>query len=353
VKIALLIPSLDLGGSERNIVLLGEVLSEAGCAVEIWLTGSDKRELATVLPVVVMTPPARGGNRAFAIVRRVGGIRHNIRRFQPACMISFLESSNIPALFAGVTTRVPTVVSVRGNPQRFNWFYRIMALTLYRRARSVVLPSREVARYLARHYLLRNTACIPNIHSCDGAADVAPTRKMLAPMIAVGRFVRGKRFDEVIELAENLNTGRELVIVGDGPERDALRTRAASASITVRFAGSLPHREVLQQVATASVLLSMSVSECWPNAIAEALAVGTPVIARDCNFGPREMITDGVNGWLIRSATDGKVRTDIRPALADADTYAALCNGARDRARAWSRERVRELWLTQLQGAAA
>ena len=186
---------------------------------------------------------------------------------------------------------------------------------------------------LSRRYLLRNTRCIPNIHASSREVAVPPAQKMAGPMIAVGRFVRGKRFDEVIALAEQIGPDRELLIVGDGPERTALQASADRAAIRVHFTGALAHREVLELLETASVLLSMSVSECWPNTIAEALAAGTPVVARDCNSGPREMITDGSNGYLIQSAADVAARGDIRAAFADVQTYASLCHNAREKAR--------------------
>lgn len=353
MKIALLIPSLHLGGSERNIVLLGEMLTESGCDVEVWLTGSDSREVATSLEVVAIARAGGKASKALAIVRRISGIRRNIGRYRPDCMISFLESSNIPALLASLLSRTPVIVSVRGNPQRFNWFYRVMTLILYRYAKSIVLPSREVANYLARHYLLRNTVCIPNIQASSPTSSVPLEQKMSGPMVAVGRLVPGKRFGEVIALAEHIGSVSDLVIVGDGPERRALEALAERSSIRVRFTGAVTPQDVRQFMDTASVLVSMSVSECWPNAIAEALAAGTPVVARDCNYGPREMITDGLNGFLIHSVEDITARRDMRTALSDPNAYAALCRNAKERARSWSREQILSLWLAQLSGISA
>jgi glycosyltransferase involved in cell wall biosynthesis len=352
LKVALLIPSLDVGGSERNIALLGDVLAEAGFAVEIWLTASDLRMLPAHVSVV---PLAVAGSRlhALTILRRTRAIAANTRRFRPDCIISFLESSNIPALLAALRTRAPTVVSVRGNPQRFNFFYRMMALLLYRFARSVVLPSREVAAYLARHYRLANTVCIPNFLSAEpGAAAATPdARKQQGPLLAVGRLVPGKRFDDVIEAASKLRR-RELVIIGDGPERAALERAAREHAIDVQFRGALPHAEVLRALQQASALISMSVSECWPNAIAEALATGTPVIARDCNFGPREMLTDGVDGFLVGGPADLDTRAEIGRALEDTSTYARLCTNALQRAHEWSRAALLPRWIEQITGAA-
>jgi glycosyltransferase involved in cell wall biosynthesis len=347
----LLIPTLEIGGSERNIVMLGEVLAEAGCEVEIWLTSADRRGVATRLPIV---PVGNGhGLRGFAIASRVWRIRKHIERYQPDCLISFLESSNIPAILAGSSKRVATIVSVRGNPERFNWFYRLMAFFLYRHARRVVLPSREVAAVFGRRYGLHNTVCIPNVQVSRCETTVPLAEKMAGPLVAIGRLVPGKRFADVIAVAGKLAAAKPLVIIGDGPERAVLERLAVQTPNAVRFTGALPHKDAQAIVCRASAVISMSVSECWPNVVAEALVAGTPVIARDCDYGPREMITDGRNGFLINTPEDIAARPEIGAALTHIESYAALCQSARNSGAGWTRERVGALWLAQISGARA
>lgn len=349
-KIALLIPNLNVGGSERNILALGELLLQMGFDIEVWLTGSDSRQLTTRLPVVAFDGGG-ASNRAMAVLLRCRWIGVNIGRYRPDCMIAFLESSNIPAAMAGLRTGVPTIVSVRGNPERFIWFYRVMAFALYRFARSVVLPSQEAARVIARRYGLRNTVCIPNVVAVGSANPDRNAEKLYGPMIAVGRFVPGKRFDEVIQVAERLRPGGELLLVGDGPERSNLERQAEGARVTVRFPGPLNRQDVLCLLRGASALLCMSMSECWPNVVAEALATGTPVIARDCNYGPREMIKNGVNGFLVKSYTDIALRADIAKSLTDVPTYLEMCRRAAETASSWTPERIGALWKNQILGA--
>jgi len=352
VKVALLIPNLNLGGSERNILEVGDLLQQTGLEVEVWLTGSDSRELATGLPVVAIEG-VRASNRAALILRRCRWIGENIERFRPTCMIAFLESSNIPAMIAGLRARVPTIVSVRGNPERFILFHRVMAFALYRFARSVVLPSQEVAQVLARRYWLRNTVCIPNVVAISKTHPERYEEKLRGPMIGVGRFVAGKRFDEVIRVAELLRPGGELILVGDGPERSSLERQAEGSRVTVRFPGALNRQEVLRVMRRASVLLGMSISECWPNVVAEALASGTPVIARDCNYGPREMIVNGMNGFLVRSSDDLPGRGDIKKSFADLRIYTQMCRRAAATASSWAPERLGALWTDQILSARA
>ena len=49
----------------------------------------------------------------------------------------------------------------------------------------------------------------------------------------------------------------------------------------------------------ADLYLMSSDFEGMPNALAEAMAVGLPCISTDCKTGPRDLVDDGENGYLI------------------------------------------------------
>ena len=51
----------------------------------------------------------------------------------------------------------------------------------------------------------------------------------------------------------------------------------------------------------AKCFVSTSLSESWGNVIVEAMSQGCPVVAFDCDYGPREIITDGLNGLLVKT----------------------------------------------------
>jgi glycosyltransferase involved in cell wall biosynthesis len=52
-------------------------------------------------------------------------------------------------------------------------------------------------------------------------------------------------------------------------------------------------------MARARLLVHASRSEGLPGAIIEAMACGIPVVSTDCDFGPREVITPGRDGFLV------------------------------------------------------
>ncbi|APR87394.1 Putative teichuronic acid biosynthesis glycosyl transferase TuaC [Minicystis rosea] len=99
--------------------------------------------------------------------------------------------------------------------------------------------------------------------------------------VAVCRLIPSKRVDLAIEAAHAAGPSVRLVVVGDGPEREALVRQAEKLGARVTFAGALPRREAVAWIAAADVLLHPSAVEAAPTVIREARALGVPVIACD------------------------------------------------------------------------
>lgn len=92
--------------------------------------------------------------------------------------------------------------------------------------------------------------------------------------LVVARLIPGKRVATALA-ALALLEGVSAVVVGDGPELDALRARFPA----VQFTGRLARPEALSFIAAADVLVSASAQEGAPSVVREARALGVPVVA--------------------------------------------------------------------------
>lgn len=102
-------------------------------------------------------------------------------------------------------------------------------------------------------------------------------------VVTACRLIPSKRVALAMEAAHAAGAGLRLVVVGDGPEREALDRKAEALGAGVTFTGALPRREALAWVAAADLLLHPSAVEAAPTVIREARALGVPVIA--CEAG--------------------------------------------------------------------
>jgi glycosyltransferase involved in cell wall biosynthesis len=125
-------------------------------------------------------------------------------------------------------------------------------------------------------------------------------------LVSVSRLVVHKRVDEAIGVVKALRErGRAvtLVVIGDGPERSSLERRAAALGVgaSVQFAGTLEADEdVWSWVRAAQVFVFPSDREGFGLAVAESLALGTPVVCVDHpSNDARGFIDDGVTGSVV------------------------------------------------------
>jgi glycosyltransferase involved in cell wall biosynthesis len=124
-----------------------------------------------------------------------------------------------------------------------------------------------------------------------------------APIVLfAGRLVDAKRPMDALATFERIQAAYPdavLAIVGDGPLKPALETRARGSKVV--FTGWL--RDPVKMaglMAIARVLVLPSAHEPWGAVVNEALAAGTPVIASDRVTSAVEMIETRVNGFLYR-----------------------------------------------------
>jgi glycosyltransferase involved in cell wall biosynthesis len=133
----------------------------------------------------------------------------------------------------------------------------------------------------------------------------------------VGRLAPEKQVERLIDALAHLPGNVRLLVVGDGPLRDALMLKSQRfAAGAVHFAGSVPERKRLNRFYNACDLLVLpSNFEGFGMALVESLAAGTKVLASDL-AGPRALLADGQYGSLSRARNAAELASEIRAALA-------------------------------------
>jgi glycosyltransferase involved in cell wall biosynthesis len=118
--------------------------------------------------------------------------------------------------------------------------------------------------------------------------------------VAVGRLHKQKDYPTLLRAFAQVLRQRqaELVILGEGDERDELQALATELGIAahVDFAGFCANPLPLMRQASAVVMSSKF--EGFGNVLAEALACGTSVVSTDCPYGPGEILANGRFGLL-------------------------------------------------------
>jgi len=104
---------------------------------------------------------------------------------------------------------------------------------------------------------------------------------------------KGHRF-----LVEAAPPDVHILFVGDGEQRAALEQQVAARGVQATFVGHVPPEAVPNLIASMDLVVHPSLWEGLPRAAVQALLVGRPVVAFDCD-GAREVVLDGVTGLLV------------------------------------------------------
>jgi glycosyltransferase involved in cell wall biosynthesis len=311
--VCFLLQDLAGGGAERVMLVLASELQRAGRQVELLLVRAAGAYLGEVPAALepVLLGPRRTRDALPALVR-------HLHRRRPAWLVAALSHVNLLAIaarrlaYSGTRVLITEHNRVRGNPQLPGGRpVRYLMPCLYRFADRIVAVSEGVADDLAlaarlprrRIEVVYNPIVGSRIKALAAAGSPHP---WLGPggvpvVIGVGRLERQKDFATLLRAFVLLRAKRpaRLIILGDGPEREALLQLAHGLGIEAEI--MLPGfvANPYQWLTHASLFVLSSAWEGLPTALVEALACGVPVVATDCPHGPREILKGGEVGPLV------------------------------------------------------
>jgi glycosyltransferase involved in cell wall biosynthesis len=165
-------------------------------------------------------------------------------------------------------------------------------------------------------------------------------------IISAGRLVREKGYEVLIaafskSMAVNTHT---LIILGQGPLENHLKKQAESVGIPVLFLGF--KKDIYSYMAHADCFVLSSWFEGFGNVIVEALACGTPVVSTDCIGGPKEILSDGKYGSLVRPGIIKEMASSIDAAVQSKIAGIHDKNACVERAFSFSIETITDQYIS-------
>ncbi|MDV6030362.1 MAG: glycosyltransferase [Phycisphaera sp. RhM] len=309
LRIALIIPTMDRGGAEKQLALLAENLPRDEFDVRVFLLTRDgprSESLRQVgIPVTVI------GKRFKADPTALFRLQRALADWSPDLVHTWLFAANSFGRAAALLAKIPVIVASERcvDPWKSWWQFGIDRF-LARRSAAITTNSSGVQEFYARHGIapdlfhvipngipLRAETPISRSQAFERLG-VSVDRKLV---LAVGRLWPQKRYRDLIWAAELLACTRDdttLVVIGDGPQKAELLRFRDSVTIPehVRFAGA--RDDVAELLPHADLFWIGSEYEGQSNAVIEAMQAGIPVIASDIP-GNRDLILDDQTGRLV------------------------------------------------------
>ncbi|MEO8355199.1 MAG: glycosyltransferase family 4 protein [Chloroflexota bacterium] len=193
-----------------------------------------------------------------------------------------------------------------------NWLREFM-----RKCQHIVIPSESMRSILVDEYgLVDRFTVIPT------GIDIAPYKTANGSalraewgwhddriIISAGRLAEEKNWATLLQafaLAQKSQPNIRLVLVGDGPQADALRQLAGELGVGERvlFTGKVPFGEIPNYLKAADLFAFASVTETQGLVTLEAMAAGLPVVAVSAS-GTRDILENGKQGFMVENNAQG------------------------------------------------
>jgi glycosyltransferase involved in cell wall biosynthesis len=351
----------DVGGPASHAPEVADFLRSRGHDVEV-VTTADAPPPPREYPVRAVPRHLRPGVRHY---RGAALVHHRAREVDVVYTTGMFGRSALGATMA----RKPYVVKltadpafersrrrglVEGDVDAFQRGARGATVALLRLARDVEL--RHAAHVFTPSTYLRELALawgvgpdsVSVLPNPAPAVPVLPDRDELrrafgmngATLAFAGRLTAQKSLGRALEAVAGADDV-ELVVAGEGPDREPLERQAATLGIAgrVRFLGAQPRDRIVELFRAADATILSSSWENFPHSVVEALAVGTPVLAMEAG-GVAEVVRNGVNGLLVAPGDTAALGEAVRRYFGDDALREQLRASAADSVSEYAPERV-------------
>lgn len=301
-RIAFVINSLGPGGAER---VMNNILHSADPQCwDVHLILLDREEETRTPPDFVTVHRLDCQMRLWASIQQ---LKRALRSLKPDVVVSFLVRANVASVIAARRLAIPVIISERSNLSahlagRYRDVRRLLAgaapRLIYPRADRVIACSEGVRSDLVENFSVKPDL-IETIHNPVDFASIVrggvrPPEIALPErfMISVGRLVEAKGFADLIEAYAAAQPEIPLCILGEGPDRAKLEAMIGKLGLADRVLLLGYTDNPFAILSRAEFYVSASRCEGFPNALAEAMAIGLPSISTDCPSGPAEILAN-------------------------------------------------------------
>ena len=255
------------------------------------------------------------------IFRAYKKLRKLVKQEKPDLVLALPEKVNVWTVLFLLGTGVPVVVSERNDPHRHpeNKIKRFLRRLVYPFANGFIFQTQDAADFFPKSIRKRGVVLDNPLDTSRIPAPYTGVRRKV--IAAAGRLHEQKNFDLLIRaFARFYKTHHEyeLVIYGEGPDKEALMKTASS--LGVAGAVELPgqSKTLLEDMNDCSMFVLSSDYEGMPNVLIEAMACGLCCIATNCPIGGvRSLIADGENGLLIPTGSERALLSALTTAADD------------------------------------
>jgi GalNAc-alpha-(1->4)-GalNAc-alpha-(1->3)-diNAcBac-PP-undecaprenol alpha-1,4-N-acetyl-D-galactosaminyltransferase len=364
-RVTIVIPFLNLGGTQRVVTSLANTWVENGKQVTIITLGD--RSVPPFFPLspsvnwVALGKSGSSTNFLSAIlanIRRIFALRAAIRRNSPEVVVSFLTSTNVLTIAATRGLHVPLVISERTDPYKD---YLSKAWLLLRR---ITYPAAQHLVVLSAHYIeffkpMLNERITSISNPAYQPPQLTQTGTTFPPgkvIISIGRLSYEKGYDLLIQafaLICKQHPDWNLLILGEGSMRKELEDLSVSLGLNGRVYLPGAVKDPYNYLYQSSLYVLPSRIEGFGLVLCEAMACGLAVVAFNCSAQTSEIVRDRIDGVLVSAENVQLLASAMSDIMADDSKRRLFAENAREILNRFPVSRIMKIWEEVLDKAVA
>ncbi|MDB2617848.1 glycosyltransferase [Candidatus Pelagibacter bacterium] len=313
--VTLLISSLKGGGAEKVCVNIANELANLGWVVNLIVLNLKNSVYQSEVSKKVNLEELNVAHARYSFLALLRFIYKKKPKiflvFNYELTIIIILLRNLFKFKFKVITRNINTLSEKQKQFDNNWKKKIISFFIkkyYCHADHIINQCQSMHDDLIKIYpnIIKNTSVIYNLldnHFIDfvSSNDLSQIEKK-DYLLCVGRLEKQKAFHYAIEgfssIAEKFPNLR-LKILGEGSLEKELKQQAYRLGLVERIDFEGFKKNIIPYYLNARATLITSIYEGFPNCLIESIKLGTPVLSFDCPSGPREIIVNGINGFLV------------------------------------------------------
>ena len=230
------------------------------------------------------------------------------------------------------------------NPISYNLIYSIIRNISLKKLDKYILLNETMQEDFLKHYNFGNTCIIENPNRINGKKSDLNNKIV----IAVGRMTEQKNFETPINMWSDIkekNINWTLRIIGDGPLREELLNQIKKLNLEDVIELKSFNSNIENEYYKADILAMTSIYEGFGLVLVEAQSCGLPTIAFDCPTGPRNIINDGIDGYLIENGDAKQFIKKLDDLMNNSEMKFKMGKNAIENSKRFDIEIITEKWI--------
>lgn len=372
MRIAIIIPGMELaGGIERVIATQANYWTEQDGHEVVLVTSTDEncRSAYQLSPKVSFKYIREGKRLNIPVIGKICSLPSLCRIYQRALetiapdvvvttmhgvenyFLSYVLDKKIPTIGVNhITLDLRRGQYAKSKIKRLHGKFAFrMQLHNWRKYDMLVALSATDTQNLRRWGC--NTLYIPNPNHITDTLD-KPMVERKKQLVMVGRLDYMKGADRLLEIWKEmapLYPDWNLLLIGDGEDRNKLLQKETEDGLANRVFHIYHTSDVGKYLSESSIFVFTSRSESFGMVILEAFSFGLPVITYDCENGPRDLVKNYYNGFLIADGDKRAFCDKLRDLMQSANLREALSRNAIEGSKCFTLDAVMKQWNDLLQ----